>query len=221
MNSVHRSANSFVNNRRKSEGTIITPGPASYYISRDMCKRSISFTRATKTGDTKKLSPGPGSYNIPCEFGNGPRAVIPSGKASMEPAYGPGPSDYSPKYEVGSIKYSFPKKKYEDKKEITPGPGDYEVMIKSTAPKVSIGRARRLFIDVSNEAKGISLKNKIGSSSSKNSKKSGFTKSFDAQGCSLAKGSLNMHNRESSNGRSRFLASRRRSKENSKPPRAI
>lgn len=137
-------------NRRKSEGAIITPGPGCYTVSRELSKRSVPFARASRSSDKCRLSPGPGSYNIPSEFGKGPKVVFPSGRTSSEASYAPGPSDYSPYYCFSSIKYSFPRHRTPKLNDITPGPGDYDVALKSSVPRVTIGRAKRLLSDYGN-----------------------------------------------------------------------
>ena len=153
---------SFVRDRRKSEGSIETPGPAAYNISRDLCFRSISFTRAVRSSCNHNTSPGPGYYNISSNIGNGPKVVISRSRNSIEPQSLPGPSDYSPNYSASAIGYSFPKRKYSDKYETTPGPGDYETQIRITGPRPTIGRAKRLLLDINNDlTKPITLKNKI------------------------------------------------------------
>ena len=161
MSSIHNSSKSFTSKRRMSEGSLSTPGPASYNISRDLCARSISFARAKKCSSSMSMSPGPGSYNLPSMLGTGPRAVIPTGRNVSEPPIFPGPSDYSPSFVSRSIKYSFPKRQYSTKVNITPGPSDYEVCFRSSAPRATIGKAKRLLLDISNDQNFSSLKNKI------------------------------------------------------------
>ena len=148
MSSVENSRKDVRALRRSSESALSTPGPAAYYIPRDLCNRSISFTRASKSPCNLRMSPGPGSYNITSELGSGPKAVIPRGRSSIGHELFPGPSDYSPIYSTKSIGYSFAKKKKEiAQPEVTPGPGDYEILNKSYAPRTVIGRARRILLE--------------------------------------------------------------------------
>lgn len=141
-----------LNNRRKSEATLLTPGPGCYYIPRDLCKRPVSFSRASRSSDKCRLSPGPGSYNIQSEFGRGPRAVFPTGRTSSDSSCVPGPSDYSPYYAFSSIGYSFPRNSSQKDSIVTPGPGDYNVVVKPHIPKATIGRAKRLLLDICNSS---------------------------------------------------------------------
>lgn len=166
-------------NRRKSEGTIVTPGPGCYTVSRELSKRSVAFTRASRSSDKCRLSPGPGSYNIPSEFGKGPKARFPSGRNSSELTQLPGPSDYSPYYCFSSIKYSFPRHQSIKPNEITPGPGDYDIAIKSSVPKATIGKARRLLLDSTKNDSSLNENMKKRTPSRRNSHLSTFSGLID------------------------------------------
>jgi hypothetical protein len=76
--------------------------------------------------------------------------VFSSARTASEITYVPGPSDYSPYYGFSSIKYTFPKYNNQKGPQITPGPADYNTIIKAHAPKVTIGKAKRLLLDIGN-----------------------------------------------------------------------
>lgn len=151
-----------ITDRRRSEGFISTPGPAAYYIRRDLCNTSISFTRASRSPCHHVSSPGPGSYNIFSEIGNGPKAVIARGRRNLESHFlAPGPTDYSPMFRGKSIGYSFTRnKKHKEANESTPGPGDYDIYVISNAPRATIGKAKRLLPEEGSDFKPIALKGK-------------------------------------------------------------
>lgn len=180
-------------NRRKSEGALITPGPGCYYVPRDLCKRSVSFARASRSSDKCRLSPGPGSYNIPSDLGKGPRVVFQTGRTSSDLGCAPGPSDYSPYYAFSSIRYSFPKHSSQKGSIVTPGPCDYNVVLKSHVPRATIGRAKRLLLDIGNSS---SIEPSCDQSKSKNlSRKS--SNCFQTQWSSFAPKSKEVLKRES------------------------
>jgi Sperm-tail PG-rich repeat len=152
MNLLQDSSRGLNSKRRRSESSLLSPGPGAYNIKRDLCDRTVSFNKARKSPVESYVSPGPGSYIIPSCIGKGPKIIISKAKVPLQAVNLPGPSDYSPIYSGSTVKYSFPKKEYNDKCNSTPGPGSYDLKIQFNGPRPVIGRAKRLLLKSCNNS---------------------------------------------------------------------
>ena len=108
---------------------LITPGPGKYKpikITNQQPLWKIGTSQRPK--DPNLENPGPGAYNIRYKFPDGPKysmAVKP--QKLLDEVITPGPAEYSPSNLNEKNNFSFGLK-YKDKaKEMTPGPGNYNI----------------------------------------------------------------------------------------------
>ena len=112
---------------------LFNPGPGTYEP-----KKATFHFPTWKIGSESRLTknrnsnPGPGQYSKPNDFQNGPKYSMASKAGAYDPtrgAFTPGPGQYQPltSNRPSSAKYTMRSKPYPKGKELSPGPGNYNL----------------------------------------------------------------------------------------------
>jgi hypothetical protein len=112
---------------------LFTPGPGAYAP-----KKATHHFPTWKIGSESRVkknrnfNPGPGQYSKPNDFQCGPKYSMASKAGAYDPtkwAFTPGPGQYQPSTSnrPTSAKYTMRSKPYPKEKELTPGPGNYNL----------------------------------------------------------------------------------------------
>lgn len=112
---------------------LYNPGPGQYAPIKSSHKyptwRIGSALRISKNTND---NPGPGQYSIPDNFANGPKYSMATKAGAFDPtktSFSPGPGQYQPgnSNRPTSVKYTMRAKPYSKARDITPGPGNYNL----------------------------------------------------------------------------------------------
>jgi hypothetical protein len=114
---------------------LYNPGPGTYAP-----KKATHHFPTWKIGSEPRLvkknnlNPGPGQYSKPNDFQNGPKYSMASKAGAYDPvkgAFTPGPGAYTPltNNRPSSCKYTMRQKPYPKERELTPGPGNYNLRV--------------------------------------------------------------------------------------------
>lgn len=110
---------------------LFTPGPGQY--APPLNKKAYPKWRigtAKRGNNTINDNPGPGQYTMPYSFPTGPKYSMSSKAGAFDPAKlntTPGPGAYQPQLKDGNPKYTIRMKTSISQKDITPGPGNYDI----------------------------------------------------------------------------------------------
>ena len=127
------------------------PGPGKYNPTNSNLLHEPHWKIGTTIRDPFKISehyPGPGAYSIPIEISLGPKYTM-SSKAGLKEGKDkfefPGPGTYKPMYKSQSCFYTFGHKNKLREREMTPGPGNYNLRKEKDLIKPSylFGKQRR------------------------------------------------------------------------------
>ena len=111
---------------------LFNPGPGHYAPRRNHGGPTWRIGSALRGSKNLNNNPGPGQYNVPEKIFNGPKYSIATKAGGFDPtktSFAPGPGQYNAttKNRPSSAKYTMRAKTYTKNKEVTPGPGNYNL----------------------------------------------------------------------------------------------
>ena len=137
---------------------LITPGPGKYEPIKKTNQEPLWRIGTSQRPKEPNLeNPGPGEYNIRFKFPDGPSYSMASKPSKIfEQIITPGPAEYNPLNLDKKSSYTFGHK-YKDKaKDMTPGPGNYNIRTEKdlTVPSSIFGRDKKLDSGDTNKSPG-------------------------------------------------------------------
>ena len=112
---------------------LFNPGPGQYIPLKKLPRNPTWKIGTAKRGTQySNYVPGPGSYSMPDIFAKGPKYTMSSKAGAFDPSktsFTPGPGQYYPSTNnrPSSVKYTMRAKPYPKQRDITPGPGNYNL----------------------------------------------------------------------------------------------
>ena len=136
---------------------LYNPGPGQYAPKKDGNGPTWRIGSALRGSINLNKNPGPGQYDIPNKVFTGPKYSIATKSGAFDPtknsfAPGPGQYDATTKNRPSSARYTMRAKPNEKNKEITPGPGNYNIRMEKdlNAPSYKFGHDKKRGLEYDN-----------------------------------------------------------------------
>ena len=137
---------------------LITPGPNKYKPIKITNQQPIwKIGTSQRPKDPNLENPGPGAYDIRFKFPDGPSySMATKPQKFLEEMITPGPAAYNPLKKNEKQSYTFGHKYKEKNKEITPGPGNYDLRKEKDllVPSSIFGHEKKFESDNKNKSPG-------------------------------------------------------------------
>ena len=137
---------------------LITPGPNKYKPIKITNQQPIwKIGTSQRPKDPNLENPGPGAYEIRFKFPDGPSySMATKPQKFLEEMITPGPAAYNPLKKNEKQSYTFGHKYKEKNKEITPGPGNYDLRKEKdlVVPSSIFGHEKKFESDNKNKSPG-------------------------------------------------------------------
>ena len=128
---------------------LFNPGPGNYAPKLFKGGPKWRIGSSLRISKNRNNNPGPGQYNIPNKVFNGPKYSMATKAGLMDPTKlsnfpGPGQYNINTKNRLSSARYTMRSKSYLKNKEVTPGPGNYNLRSeKINVPSYKFGHEKK------------------------------------------------------------------------------
>ena len=135
---------------------LFNPGPGNYAPKLFKGGPKWRIGSSLRISKNRNNNPGPGQYNIPNKVFNGPKYSMATKAGLIDPTKlsnfpGPGQYNINTKNRLSSARYTMRSKSYLKNKEVTPGPGNYNLRSeKINVPSYKFGHEKKMGLEYAN-----------------------------------------------------------------------